>query len=142
MDNSVRSGRRRLIRKGDDIKVARWAAGKLGCVFVQPYTAWGITDENNRMVGAVVFNDWADKNVELTFVGRGSLSRRLFKEIAHYAFTANGVARVTVRTRAKNLYVRRIIEKAGFKPEGTLRCWYGDDDAIVYGMTKQECRFL
>ena len=57
-------------------------------------------------------------------------------------FTELGVSRMTARTRASSLDVRRVIEKAGFRQEGVLRSYFKDgEDAILFGMLKTECRW-
>ena len=61
--------------------------------------------------------------------------------MADYCFIRNNCLRITTRTRVSNLYVRRVLEHHGWKQEGTLRCWYDDEDAAIYGLVRDDCRF-
>jgi RimJ/RimL family protein N-acetyltransferase len=131
-----------LIVTGQSAAVARWLETRLGQKFLPPYEAIGIVNGKGQRIGAVVLNDFADRNIELTAYGPGAFSRGVLSAISRYCFIQLDCKRITVRTRASNLYVRRVIEKHGAKQEGTLRDWYDDEDAIIYGLLKHECRFL
>ena len=122
--------------------IIAWAGRQLGVNFHQPCYAIGVVNNAGEPVGAAVFNDFADRNIEVTMVGPGAFSRSIARVMAEFAFNANNVSRLTVRTRAKNKKLAALIEKTGWKREGRLRRWYGDDDAIVFGMLRKECRFL
>jgi RimJ/RimL family protein N-acetyltransferase len=131
-----------VIVTGQSESVARWLETRLGQKFLPPYEAVGILNSNGQRIGGVVLNDYSDRNIELTAYGPGAFSRGVLTAISGYCFIQLGCNRITVRTRASNLYVRRVIEKYGAKHEGTLRDWYEDEDAIIYGLLKHECRFL
>jgi RimJ/RimL family protein N-acetyltransferase len=131
-----------LIVTGQSEAIAKWLEARLGQAFIPPYEAVGILNGKGQRIGAVVLNDYAERNIELTAYGPGAFQRGVIRALARYCFVQLGCNRVTFRTRASNLYVRRVIEKHGAKQEGTLRDWYDDDDAIVYGLLKHECRFL
>jgi RimJ/RimL family protein N-acetyltransferase len=89
----------------------------------------------------VLFNDLQEASVEVSIVAPRAVSRALLRLAAQYAFGDLQCNRVTARTRASNLPVRRFIQKVGFKQEGVLRSYYPDgDDAILFGLLKSECR--
>jgi hypothetical protein len=115
---------------------------KTGQEIVPPYTAFATVAADGQISGAVLFNDLQEASVELSMVATRPLSRALLRLASQYAFGDLRCRRVTARTRASNLPVRRFIEKAGFKQEGVLRSYYPDgDDAILYGLLKSECRW-
>ena len=120
---------------------ALWAAERLGCTFVPPYVAIAVLDDDYTMRGAAVFNDYADCNVEMTCTGSHWVTPQVAHELAAYCFDTLGCQRVTLRTRKSNRDVRAMILRLGAKQEGTLRRWYGTEDAILYGLLKHECRF-
>lgn len=122
-------------------QVAKWAQYHLRCEFVPPYVAWGILDRKGRLSAAIVFNDFADKNIEVTLYGRNSLQRGVLNEVWDYCFGQLGCERITSRTRSDNSKVIAIIEKVGFVKEGVLRRWYGDVDAVIFGMLKHEFKY-
>ena len=131
-----------MIVKNQSEAVARWAGDRLGCTFCPPFEAIGILNRNGARIGAAIFNDYSDRNMELTAYGQGAFQRNVCIFMARYCFIQNNCRRVTTRTAASNLYVRKLLEHYGWVKEGTLRCWYDDDDAIIYGLLKEDCRFL
>lgn len=131
----------RVLLYADDL-VARWMEARMDEKIIPPYTAFGVVGADGQIAGGVLFNQVHEGNIELSVVAPGNLSRRLFRVLAAYAFGTHGAARVTARTRASSLRVRRVIEKAGFQQEGVLRSYYHDgDDAVLYGLLKSECRW-
>ena len=131
-----------MIVTGQSAAVAKWAGERLGCSFIPPFEAVGILNRNGQRIGAAILNDHADRNIELTAYGPGAFSRHVCVWLAHYCFIQNNCRRVTTRTAASNLYVRKLLEHYGWAKEGTLREWYDDDDAIIYGLLRGDCRFL
>ena len=91
-------------------------------------------------MGAVIFNDYDACNVEVTCVGHG-WTRGVIREIARYCFTDLMCARVSITTRASNDLVKGLAERLGGKPEGIKRRYYGDEDAAMYGVLKNEFRY-
>lgn len=140
LENAKKAGK--LIVTGQSEAVARWAGLRLGCEFVRPYEAFGILNRNRQRVGAVILNDYTDRNIELTAYGPGAFTRGVCIWLADYCFNQNDCLRVTTRTAASNLYVRKVLEHHGWVKEGTLRDWYDDDDCILYGLLKHDCKFL
>ena len=66
----------------------------------------------------------------------------LFRSFA-YPFIQLDCHRVTGLVRADNMEARRFDEHLGFKQEGVIRKGAADGtDMILYGMLKEECRFL
>ncbi len=131
-----------MIVTGQSAAVARWMGDKLGQEFVPPFEAIGILDRHGKRIGGVIFNDRADRNIEVTIFGPGAYRRDVCVWIARYCFVDNDCLRITGRTRVSNLYIRRVMEKFGWRLEGVLRDWYDDEDAAIYGMTREGCRFL
>lgn len=130
-----------MILTGHDEEVAEWAAERLGQTFVPPYMALGVV-QNGEMTGAIVLNDFCDRNVELTAVGRGAVTRAVMRGVSRYCFETLNCRRITVRTRARNVGVRHLIERLGAFQEGYLPDWYDDDDCVIYGLKKADCKFL
>ena len=132
-----------MIVQGQSAAVARWAGERLGVRFIPPFEAVGILNREGRRVGAAVFNDYADRNIELTVFGQGAFTRGACIWIARYCFIQNDCLRITTRTAASNLYVRKLLEHHGWAKEGTLPDWYGEgDDAIHFGLLRANCKFL
>jgi RimJ/RimL family protein N-acetyltransferase len=67
--------------------------------------------------------------------GRGS---RAIALLSHWAVTDGGLARVEALVLPDNMASRRVLEKAGFRPEGRLRSYLVVDrrraDALIYSL--------
>jgi RimJ/RimL family protein N-acetyltransferase len=130
------------VRLVSNDRAALWAGGQLGQTFLPPFAGFWIVNRFGHACGAAVLNDYADRNIELTCVGRGAFSRDVCRELARVAFNVNGCERITIRTGRKNVALVGMALRWGWRVEGILRRWYGDDDAVVMGMLREECRFL
>lgn len=112
--------------------VAEWVGERLGGkTFYAPYRAFGIV-RDGAIVGGAVFNDfYRDGNVAWTHAG----SLMSIRVLADFAFRQLRASRVTCRTQRANDKVRVLLERGGFKYEGTQRQFFGpgkDDDALVF----------
>lgn len=70
------------------------------------------------------------------------LTKSFLKAAFAYPFNQLKVNRVTGYVPAKNMAARRLDLHLGFKVEGVMRKALADDDVIVMGMLREECRFL
>jgi hypothetical protein len=131
----------RVLLYADDY-VAGWMAEQMGESITPPYTAFGVLSAHGQLSAAVLFNGLHEGNVEVSLYAPRHVSRSLLRVAAAYAFETQGCHRITARTRASSLAVRKFIEKVGFREEGVLRGYYRDgDDAILFGMLRTECRW-
>lgn len=121
---------------GHDRVVADWAQRQFGNAFNfwAMHSAFGVARDDGTLVGAAIFSDYyPGGNVELTYFGPGTLSRRLLNEMSFHAFVTLGCSRVTCRTRKGNTETIRLLKKAGFRWEGQMKRYFGprDEDAAV-----------
>lgn len=131
----------RILLYADDY-VAGWMAQRMGETIIPPYTAFGTVATDGQLTAAVLFNGLNESNVEVSLYAPRHVSRSLLRAAAGYAFGTLQCNRITARTRASTLRVRKFIEKVGFQQEGVLRAYYPDgDDAILFGMLKTECKW-
>lgn len=131
----------RILLYADDL-VAQWVADQMGLEIVPPYTAIGVIGGNGLLTGAMIFNGLNEGNVEVSIYAPKAVSRGVLRVASSYIFQTLGCNRVTARTRASSLRVRRFIERVGFQQEGVLRAYYSDgEDAILYGLLKHENRW-
>ncbi len=125
---------------GHDQEVTAWAGHELGVTFMQPVAAFGIVDDG-QIKGAAIFNDYyVGGNIEMTYLGCGTISRRIIRELANYAFRKNGVSRVTCKTKRSNFVVKKLLPRLGFGLECTLKRYYGTergDDALVFVLSRE-----
>lgn len=127
----------RLVSEAGDGPLIRWAGEKCGVHFSPPAHAIGLL-EFGRPVCAAVFNDYTGENIEMSIAANGLLPRRFLQYCAEYVFNEAGCNRVTVRTRASNKRVASLAKRLGFQQEGCLRRFYGDEDAILFGLLAED----
>ena len=132
----------RILLYADDF-VGGWLEDRMGVRLVPPYTSFGMIGPDGLLAGAMIFNGFNEGNAEVSIYAPRAVSRGSLRAAASYVFETNGCNRLTARTRASSLSVRRFIDKVGFQQEGVLRAYYQDgEDAILYGLLRSECRWL
>jgi hypothetical protein len=107
-----------------------------------PYAGLVVRNSSNEPVGCVILNDYSQGNIEMTGAGVGCWTPRVIRTIARHIFVTLGCTRVTARTRASNKTAREALKSMGFRREGTARDWFGDEDAILYGLLRREQRII
>ena len=112
---------------------------RLGCT-LEP-TAQFIA--NTAPYGVAGFERWNGSDIEIHFAGeRSFLTRAFLRACALYVFQQLGCDRVTGRLPADRPKGKVIAERVGFKHEGTIRRGHNGADILIYGMLKEECRWL
>lgn len=129
---------------GQDARVARWVqahgphSGDFGY-----YVAVGV-EEGNDLIAGWVFSEYRGCDIHLS--GASTTPRWASRSTLHalfsYPFVQLKVARLTAYTGRSMTSVRRFLERLGFVHEGTMRQGYVDDDIAVYGMLRDECRWI
>jgi RimJ/RimL family protein N-acetyltransferase len=69
------------------------------------------------------------------------MTRSYLRAVFRYPFVQLGVRRVSGFVPASNAQAIRFNEHLGFKREGLMREALWDDDVIVFGMLRQECKY-
>lgn len=123
---------------GHEEAVAAWVGGLNGKQFTPPYTAFGVVDGGGTLRGGFVFTGFNGDGVEMSLAGRGCVNRGAMAAVADYVFRQLGCARLQVHTRASNRAVRKQAPKLGLRYEGKSRSFYGNEDGLVYSLTKDD----
>ena len=119
--------------------------------FIPHVSSWGewyqaIGLERDGVLQAVVvynFYNQADIAMHIAAVpGSRWMTKGFLQTVFCYPFIQLGTKRVTGYVPAKNMAARRFDEHIGFRREGLMRDALPDDDVIVYGMLKRECRWI
>jgi RimJ/RimL family protein N-acetyltransferase len=103
--------------------------------------------KDGALVAAVVWHgyDALTRNCEVAIAAaeRGWCSREFLRRAFRVPFEALECRRVTARINVTNTRSRRLCEGLGFVLEGLLRKADVDGgDVLIYGLLKEECRFL
>lgn len=100
-------------------------------------------DDEGTVMGAVAceFRTWFDASFNTVVVDRRCLSRRVLRAIFQALFSQ--AVRVTAEVSVNNRAALRTIRRMGFVYEGYCRLGInGNEDAFVFGMLRDDCRFL
>lgn len=134
---------------GHDQAVASWAQRQFDNEFNfwAMHSAFGVAAKDGTLIGAAIFSDYyRGGNVELTYVGPGTLTRTILNQIAFHAFVTLGCSRLTCRTRRSNLSTIRLLKKIGFQWEGNQKRYYGprdEDTAVLFAFpVEQATKFM
>ena len=131
---------------GRDQEVKKWVEENNGGIILQdPSVAIGIEDQG-EIVAGVVFNNYRNgSDIEAHIAGKsGKLwaTRKTLGVFFGYPFNQLRAKRITAAVAGKNKKSRKFTEHVGFTLEGVMRGSLPDDDLIIYGMLKNECRWI
>lgn len=133
---------------GHDKAVAAWVGERVGIKDFGPCTAVGFVRDEDELIAGVVYNNWYYPHdpglIEATIASTSPrwCNRATLAVIFGYVFNQVGCRRLTATTEAKNQPVRAFLCHLGFREEGVIRQGFPHDDAVVYGMLRDECRWL
>lgn len=131
---------------GQDERIADWVHQRIPHMptgFVGMKTI-GVTDDFGIPLGAAVFHEYRGNDIQISCAAdsRRWLTRGAIQAIFKYPFVQLGVDRLTSCVPYKNAHTRRFIESLGFKVEGIMRRGFHGDDCVIYGMLKEECKWI
>lgn len=126
-------------------QIADWVAERIPHVtgFEKMMTI-GVMSNGGVPLGAVVYHDFRDKDIQLSCAADSCrwLSKAILTSIFAYPFRQLKCSRVTALAPARNGHTRRFLERLGFMQEGLMRQGFNDDDCVVYGMLRAECKWI
>lgn len=109
------------------------------------FAAIGVEEEGELIAGCV-FTEYRPhcKSIHLSgaSVTPRWATRKTLRALFAYPFLQLKVKRLTAYTGFSMSSVRQFLERLGFVQEGILRAGYADDDCVVYGMLREECRWV
>lgn len=109
-----------------------------------PYTALGLI-RSDRLVAGVIYNFSDGGNVCMhvgAIDGSHWMTPGFLIAAFDYPFNQLQKRRVTAMMRKRAKKARAFIENLGFAYEGKCAHYFHDDDLILYGMLRANCRFL
>lgn len=130
---------------GKDAEIAAWVAARAPHAEngFEKYVAIGI-EEGGEIIAGCVYNDYRGHAIHVSIASSTPrwASRRTLRALFGYPFLQLNVKRLTAYTGKSMTQVREFLEELGFVYEGTLRDGFADDDCVVYGMLRHECRWI
>lgn len=110
-----------------------------------PHAAVGIANDEDEIVGGVgirLLNAF-DGSISVYMMGGGTFTRPMLRDLFRRAFYDIGLVRLSCTVAKNNKRSRRLVERVGFRLEGTKRQGYdGARDACLYGMLFSECKWI
>lgn len=131
---------------GADELVARMVADRIPWVGTDgfgPCVALGVV-RSGVLLGGVVFHNYKGHTIEMSGASdradwlRPTTLARLFA----YPFLDLKCTNLLTVIPRKNKRARKIIEFLGFKVVGVVDRAYGNDDAVIYQMPRDKCKWL
>lgn len=146
-----------IILRGHDAEVTHWVCERIPHLAVRiPYfelgqvlgdtRAFGVLDKAGTLIAGVVFHGY-DPFVQAIEVSCAATdprwsTRDIVGGILRYPFEAAQCRRVTAVTPRRAppgaTSPRKFLEGLGFVREGSIRFGFGDQNAIVYGLLREE----
>lgn len=96
---------------------------------------------DGQLVCLVMFDNYNGANIEAHIVA-SRITRKMTRAAFRYVFEVCGCRRVTSLNDSSNFTMKPYLERLGFKYEGTIRHGLPDSDLIVYGMIREECKWV
>jgi Acetyltransferases, including N-acetylases of ribosomal proteins len=124
-----------------------WLSDRLGETFVHGPDCKCLANvrPDGSIAAVAVYLHLRQHSCELNLASDGSrrwLTRGFLYWLAAVPFVQWDMQRVTAIARLSNGRSIRLLRHAGFVGEGVLRRAYGDEDGLVMGLLRGECRFL
>ena len=127
----------------DGEAIGAYVGQRLGVTITPPFKALGFLTDDKKPLSAFVFNDFNQSNMEMTIVAEpGGINRQVIRYVANYVFNTSKCRRLTVRTKKRNKRILKLAPRYGFKYECLAKHYFPDDDAVVFRMLKDECRWI
>ncbi len=121
-----------------DSRFRPWLESRIGVELPRDAQFIGCIRDGKAIV-AVGFSHYTGHDIELSVAGeRGSGSRTFLNAVFDYVFKQARCVRCTVRVRASNARANKLAHRLGFQQEGVLRLGYGDEDAVIFGLTRND----
>ncbi|MFT0547872.1 GNAT family N-acetyltransferase [Allopusillimonas ginsengisoli] len=98
-----------------------------------------------KIQAVVIFDLMTDVDCRLNIATDGKrrwLSKAFLAWIFRVAFVQWSMRRVSALVEAHNAQSVKMVERLGFVQEGVLRKAFGEQDGILFGMLREECRYL
>lgn len=108
-----------------------------------PHAAIGAA-RDGHIRAAAFFSGYQERNIELSVVVEDAsvITRSLLRELFTYCFVTADCRRVTAKTRSRNRRAKSQLLRMGFVCEGKLKHFYTNDDALIFGLYRENCRWI
>ncbi|HJV52795.1 MAG TPA: GNAT family protein [Noviherbaspirillum sp.] len=129
---------------GDEDRLLPWAQERTATRFRRDAYTLGL-EKDEALVAVVVFDGFSECDCNMHIASDGTrqwMNKSLLLAAFAYPFTQLGLQRVTGLVPSKNEAALAFDQHIGFEIEGRCRNALPDDDLIVLGLLRENCRFI
>ena len=132
----------RLIFGADDY-LKKWVAKQIGIDGFGPSVAIGV-QRDGEIIAAAVFHDLREGQIvaSIAATSRRWASRSVLHALFAYPFKQVGAHRLLVQCSEANEKAMKMNRQLGFTQEGRLRQLYKPHNAVLWGMLREECKWI
>lgn len=120
-----------------------WLESRIG-LKTHPETTFLGLEIGGKVTAALAFSHYVpntDVDVSLATEAKGGTKQLIFAFL-HYVFEQLNCVRCTVRIPVDNAKSIRLATRLGFQQEGILRHGFGDRDALIFGLLRENIHGL
>lgn len=130
---------------GQEERLLPWAAKATNVPgFRRDAYAIGL-ERDDELCAVVVFDTFSQTGCNMHIASDGTrrwMNKELLLSAFAYPFVQLGLKRVTGIVPARNTAALSFDEHLGFVREGLCRDGFPDDDMVILGMLRKDCRFI
>jgi len=134
------------IHSGPERHIARWVEDRIGIPHETFKTFNSLWFEDDRGVKvALIYNNFDHPSICIHVAARpGALWCRpeILHHIFYYPFQQLDCRLLLAPVRESNMASRKTVEALGFSLDGRLRKMDDEKDVLLYGMLREECRWV
>lgn len=130
----------------DKERFGDWAITKIP--YVETWGSWyeaiGL-ERDGSPIAAVIYNRYTGTDISMSYAGTPGtqwLTKGFLRAMWAYPFLQLKVQRVTGLIASRNEASLQFAQRMGAKVEGRLRNALPDDDQVLVGMIRSECRWV
>lgn len=126
----------------DSERVGKWVCERTGGSYAEG-TAIGL-EQDGKLIAGVLYDHYNGQSIAMHVAAEGKrwMTREYLWVCFHYPFEQLKVKKIIGLVDSTNLDAQRFDEHLGFEKEAVITHAGAVGDLIIYGMTKDKCRFL
>ncbi len=99
---------------------------------------------HDKLIAAVVYHDFRGNQIEASIasISKFWATKPILRALFSYPFIQLKVNRMLVLCAEDNAKAMKMNKQLGFTKEGRLRGLFDKSDGILWGMLKNECKFI
>jgi RimJ/RimL family protein N-acetyltransferase len=126
--------------------IADWVTDKSGGNLTDYYECVAVADDEGNLKAGVVFDGWTGEGGSVFLHSRIDdakyATRAFYCMVFAYAYMELDVKMCYGIVNSYNEKAKKLNEKLGFTKEHPLRNYFPDGDAILYGLHRDDCRWI